>query len=155
MRFSASLFGLLLAFASPSFAQEAIGPDDYMPDVTAEDPLTEEELYTVFSGQTHRGTYTFLSRDITTFAFEEETAADGSVVHIQQQRVDTGSWAVTGNIICYDYDDPELLQACFNIYARGNCYYHFQVSVTGRPQTGFTARSVIKGEVPNCEPSLV
>ncbi|WP_427451078.1 hypothetical protein [Litorimonas sp. WD9-15] len=141
-----------LVFALPAYG---FGPDDYMPDVSVEDPLAEAELIDVFSGQTHRGTYTFLSRDITTFAFQETTKADGGVVHVQQNKTDTGQWSISGNIICYDYDDPRLLQACFNIYARGNCYYHYQVSVQGRSKYGFTARSVIAGETPSCEPSLV
>ena len=136
-------------------AQDIRDPLEFLPDISVEAPLTEDQLYAVFSGQTHSGSYNFLSRDITTYAFEEETAADGSIKHVQQHRVDTGQWTIEGNVICYDYDDPELLQACFNIYARGNCYYHHQISVTGQARFGFTARSVIKGERPNCEPSLV
>lgn len=145
---------LLLALLLPAQAL-ATGPDENFPDVLEDTPLTGEELLKVFSGQTHNGTYSFLNRDITTFAFTETTRADGSVRHVQQEQVDTGRWTVTGNVICYDYDDPDLLQACFNIYARGNCYYHYQVSVLGRTQFGFTARSIIAGDTPNCEPSLV
>lgn len=145
---------LLLTLFVPVHAL-AFGPEDYFPDVSEAIPLSEAELLSVFSGQTHQGTYSFLNRDISTFAFEETTRADGSVRHIQEDQVDTGSWTVTGNIICYDYDDPDLLQACFQIYARGNCYYHYQVSLLGRTQFGFTARSVIAGDTPNCEPSLV
>lgn len=143
---------MVLTLTSAAFA---IGPDEHLPDVTVDTPLTGEELETVFRGKTHRGSYTFLNRDITTFAFTETTAADGSIRHVQQDRVDTGTWSVTGNVICYDYDDQQLLQACFNIYARGNCYYHYQVSTLGRAKFGFTARSVIEGETPSCEPSLV
>lgn len=145
---------LLLALLLPAQAL-AMGPDENFSDVLEDTPLTGEELLKVFSGQTHNGTYSFLNRDITTFAFTETTRADGSVRHVQQEQVDTGRWTVTGNVICYDYDDPDLLQACFNIYARGNCYYHYQVSVLGRTQFGFTARSIIAGDTPNCEPSLV
>lgn len=145
---------LLLALLLPAQAL-AMGPDENFPDVLEDTPLTGEELLKVFSGQTHNGSYSFLNRDITTFAFTETTRADGSVRHVQQEQVDTGRWTVTGNVICYDYDDPDLLQACFNIYARGNCYYHYQVSVLGRTQFGFTARSIIAGDTPNCEPSLV
>ena len=136
-------------------AQDINRPMEFLPDISVEDPMTEDQLIAVFKGQTHTGTYNFLNRDITSFAFEEETAADGSIRHVQQHRVDTGQWTIEGNVICYDYDDPELRQACFNIYARGNCYYHHQVSVQGQARFGFTARSVIKGETPNCEPSLV
>lgn len=133
----------------------AIGPDEAYPDVEHSEPLSETELQAVFTGKTHLGSYNFLNRDITSYAFEETTEADGGIRHVQQGRVDTGQWEITKNVICYDYDDPQLRQACFKIYVRGNCYYHYQVSVEGFPKFGFTARSVIAGETPDCEPSYV
>jgi len=145
---------IAIALMCPLYAA-ALGPDDGYPDVQQESPLSESELNLIFKGQTHHGTYNFLTRDITSFAFEETTDADGKIRHVQQGKIDTGNWSISEDIICYNYDDPALRQACFRIYARGNCYYHFQVSVEGRVQYGFTARSVIAGETPNCEPSLV
>lgn len=133
----------------------AIGPDEAYPDVEHSEPLTEVELRAAFTGKKHLGSYNFLNRDITSYAFEETTKADGGIRHVQQGRADTGQWEIKENVICYDYDDPELLQACFKMYMRGNCYYHYQVSVQGYPKFGFTARSVIAGETPNCEPSYV
>ncbi len=133
----------------------AIGPDEAYPDVEHSEPLTEAELRAAFTGKKHLGSYNFLNRDITSYAFEETTKADGGIRHVQQGRVDTGQWEIKENVICYDYDDPQLLQACFKMYMRGNCYYHYQVSVQGYPKFGFTARSVIAGETPNCEPSYV
>lgn len=132
-----------------------VGPDESYPDVEYEKPLSQEQLSLVFSGKTHQGSYNFLNRDISTFAFKETTAKDGRIRHIQQGHVDTGTWNIAGDQICYNYDDPRLLQACFKIYARGNCYYHYQVSVEGTPQFGFTARTIIAGQTPSCEPSLV
>ncbi len=125
------------------------------PDVEYATPLPEAELKAVFKGQTHQGSYNFLNRNISTFAFKETTAEDGAIQHVQQGKVDTGQWSIEADVICYDYDDPRLRQACFRIYARGNCYYHYQVSVEGMPRFGFTARTVIEGETPDCEPSLV
>lgn len=134
----------------------ALGVDDAYPDVEQEAPLSGGELETAFKGQTHLGTYNFLHNNITSYAFEETTLADGSIRHVQQGKIDTGQWEITDNTICYDYNDPSLLQACFQIYARGNCYYHYHLSTQGRyGPYGFTARSVIAGETPNCEPSLV
>ena len=133
----------------------ALGPDESYPDVEHDSPLSEVELRAAFTGQKHLGSYNFLNRDITTFAFEETTESDGSIRHVQQGQVDTGQWEINKTVICYDYDDPDLLQACFRMYVRGNCYYHYQVSVEGYAKFGFTARSVIAGETPNCEPSLV
>ncbi len=137
------------------FSAAALGPEESYPDVEHETPLTEAELRAAFTGQRHLGSYNFLNRDITSYAFEETTEADGRIRHVQQGRVDTGQWEIKKNVICYDYDDPQLRQACFRMYVRGNCYYHYQVSVEGYPKFGFTARSVIAGETPNCEPSFV
>jgi len=133
----------------------AFGPEDALPDVETATALSKEELILAFKGQKHLGSYNFLTKDISSFAFEETTNEDGSIRHVQEDKVDTGQWVITKNTICYDYDDLDLLQACFEIYARGNCYYHYQVSTEGLPRYGFTARSVIDGDTPNCEPSLV
>ena len=133
----------------------ALGPEDSYPDVEYDEPISEAKLRAAFTGKKHKGSYNFLNRDITTFAFEETTYSDGRIRHVQEGKVDTGQWKITDNVICYDYDDPELLQACFRMYIRGNCYYHYQVSVQGYPKFGFSARSVIDGETPNCEPSFV
>lgn len=145
---------LLLSLTLCGTATATDSPDLY-PDVEYDTPLDEAGLIRVFKGQTHAGSYTFLNRDIQTFAFTETTADDGSVLHLQADKADTGQWRVQADIICYDYDDPGLTQACFRIYQRGNCYYHYQVSTRGVSRYGFTARSVIQGERPNCEPSLV
>lgn len=137
------------------FHVAALGPDETYPDVEHDKPLSEAELRAAFTGQKHAGSYNFLNRDISSFAFEETTQRNGGIRHVQQGQVDTGKWKIIKNVICYDYDDPQLRQACFRMYLRGNCYYHYQVSVEGTPKSGFTARSVIAGETPNCEPSYV
>ena len=148
-------FAIILALCMVAPTAMAQSADTQYPDVETATPLSEAELLETFSGQTHRGSYNFLNRHITTFAFEEATKADGTLEHRQADVIDTGSWTVTGQRICYDYDDPGLRQACFQIYRRGNCFYHFQVSTMGQTRYGFTARSVIAGETPSCEPSLV
>ena len=125
-----------------------------MPDVNEDIPLSEAELYATFEGQTHRGSYNFQRRNIKTYGFEETTADDGSIRHIQENRIDTGDWFIEDSEICYDYDADDLNPACFEIYQRGNCYYHYQKSVRGIARTGFTARTVIKGEEPDCAPRI-
>lgn len=138
----------------PATAQ-GLGPEESYPDVEHDKPLSESELRAAFTGKKHLGSYNFLNRDITSYAFEETTESDGRIRHVQQGKVDTGQWDIIKNVICYDYDDPQLRRACFRMYVRGNCYYHYQVSVEGYPKFGFTARSVLAGETPNCEPSFV
>jgi len=130
---------LLLPLIAPLHAF-GFGPEDSLPDIEHATPLSEAELVATFKGKKHLGSYNFLTKDISSFAFEELTRADGSIRHVQEDKIDTGQWVISKNTICYDYDDPSLLQACFKIYARGNCYYHYQVSTEGFPRYGFTAR---------------
>ncbi len=149
------LFGLITIACLLPFHAAALGPDEGYPDVEYDSSISEAQLRAAFTGKRHLGSYNFLSKGITTYAFEETTNSDGSLRHIREGHVDTGQWEIKDNTICYDYDDPTLLQACFRMYLRGNCYYHYQVSVQGYPKFGFTARSVIAGETANCEPSFV
>lgn len=149
------LFALFTIACLLPFHAAALGPDETYPDLEHNEPLSEAELRAAFTGQKHLGSYNFLNRDITSFAFEETTKSDGTIRHVQQGRVDTGKWEIVKDVICYDYDDPDLRQACFRMYVRGNCYYHYQVSVEGTQRFGFSARSVIEGQTPDCEPSYV
>jgi len=125
-----------------------------MPDPEFDNPLSETELSAVFEGQTHRGSYNFKRKDIDTFSFEETTKTDGNIRHVQGGRVDTGDWNIQDSQICYRYDAEGLLPACFEIYQRGNCYYHYQKTVDGVALESFTARSVIKGDHPDCAPQI-
>jgi len=147
---------LALTLSLPAAAQ--FDTDYYVPNIETTHKLTADELRAVFSGKTHNGTYSFLRSDIKTYAFTETTFANGDVKHVQKTRdkelIDTGDWEIEDDTICYDYDDKRLRQACFRIYVVGNCYYHYQVSVQGFPASGFSARSVIKGENPSCEPGF-
>ncbi|MDB2437512.1 hypothetical protein N9W89_02240 [Hellea sp.] len=131
-----------------------------MPDLESDVPLSESELTAVFQGQTHRGTYNFKRRSFTTFGFEETTTKDGRIKHVQGDHTDTGTYEIEDDLICYSYDPNERSEfaqsnpICFNIYQRGNCYYHYQRFVNNRPVRGFTARSVIKGDNPDCAPQI-
>lgn len=149
------LFALLTLACLLPFHATALGPDEIYPDVEHDSPLTEAELRAAFTGKKHLGSYNFRNHNISTYAFEETTQSDGSIRHVQEGKVDTGQWKITKNVICFDYDDPQLYQACFRMYKRGNCYYHYQISVEGYEKFGFTARSVIAGQTADCEPSYV
>ncbi|MEM7729900.1 MAG: hypothetical protein AAF311_11600 [Pseudomonadota bacterium] len=128
---------------------------DYLPDPSRETPLSGQELMDAFSGMTHRGTYNFKRPNIDTFAFVETTSADGTTRHVHGDKVDTGTWRVMANVICFNYDnwDGGTHRACFNIFQRGNCYYHFGLR-SGLGAGSFTARSVHAGEIPECEPPM-
>jgi hypothetical protein len=156
------LAAFLIALPSTALAQLTVEPmqpnaqGDYLPDPSMEAPLNSDELTAAFSGMTHRGTYNFRRPNIDTFAFEETTSADGTTRHAHGDKVDTGTWRIMANVICFQYNDWEgeggIHRACFNIYQRGNCFYHYGL------QSGFggsfTARSVHAGETPECEPPM-
>ena len=147
--FISSFFGAALAHAQVN-----------MPDPEVDVPLTETELRAVFKGQTHRGTYSFKRPSFRSYGFEETTKADGGVEHSQDGHTDTGRYEIKDSLICFSYDPNERDEfaqfnpICFNIYQRGNCYYHYQRSVQSRSVRGFTARSVIKGDTPDCAPQI-
>lgn len=113
-------------------------------------PLTTEELKAVYHGQTHSGVYEISRRSVATFAYEETTFADGRVLHLHGDKTDHGTWRIKGGRICFTYEDPELVPACFEVYKLGNCYYNYQKTARGYPYEGWTGWSVIKGEDPTC-----
>jgi hypothetical protein len=148
---------LIFCFFSAFSVQAQIN----MPDPNSDIPLSEAELIAVFKGQTHRGTYSFQRLNFKGYGFEETTASDGTVKHVQDDHTDTGSYEIKDNQICFSYDPNERGEfaqynpICFNIYQRGNCFYHYQRSVqNSRSVRGFTARSVIKGDNPSCAPQV-
>ena len=148
---------LIFSFLSAASAQAQVN----MPDPTSDSPLSETELTAVFKGQTHLGTYSFKRLSFKSFGFEETTAKDGQIKHVQDGHTDTGTYKIKDKLICYSYDPNERGEfanfnpICFNIYQRGNCYYHYQRSVRNDTTVrGFTARSVIKGDNPDCAPQI-
>lgn len=149
----------LVTVSTPIVAQDT--GDDYaleMPDVSQVTPLNEADLLAAFTDKTHQGTYNFRRPNIDTFEFEETTTSDGRTRHVHGPKVDTGTWRVKANVICFHYEgwQGELDHfACFNIYKQGNCFYHYGLSGFGRGGGNFTARSVHKGDVPDCVPSFV
>ena len=154
MRFKRLIFILGFIFAASAQAQVN------MPDPESDIPLSEKELLAVFEGQTHRGTYGFKRVNFKSFGFEETTKSNGDVKHVQDGYTDTGRYEIKGDLICFSYDSNDRSEfaqfnpICFNIYQRGNCYYHYQRSVQNRTVRGFTARSVIKGDNPDCAPQI-
>lgn len=148
------LVSMIIGFGFLMSSQSVLAQDNFLPDVETEMPLDSKSLQEAFSGQTHRGSYNFQLRNMDGFHFEERTSKEGAVLHRMGERLDMGIWEVVEDQICYRYDSPDLLPACFSFYQKGNCYYHYQETVGGVNAPRFTAVSVIKGEVPNCEAPL-
>ncbi|GHA83604.1 hypothetical protein GCM10009069_03630 [Algimonas arctica] len=128
---------------------------DFLPDPSQELPLGEDQLRAAFSDKTHRGTYNFKRPNIDSFAFMETTKSDGTTRHTHGDKVDVGTWKIMANVICFHYTnwDGGTHDACFNVFQKGNCYYHYGL----RSGFGgaFTARSVHADETPECEPPSV
>lgn len=129
---------------------------DFLPNPSQELPLNEDQLRAAFSDKTHRGTYNFKRPNIDSFAFVETTKSDGTTRHTHGDKVDVGTWKVMANVICFHYTnwDGGTHDACFNVFQKGNCYYHYGLN-SGFGGGSFTARSVHAGEVPECEPPSV
>ena len=162
-----SLLVFVAVLAAPCFVQAQDQNDaplmqpnldgDFLPDPARELPLSEEQLLAAFSDKTHRGTYNFKRPNIDSFAFVETTKSDGTTHHAHGDKVDLGTWEVRSNVICFHYtnwDGTTTHNACFNIYQKGNCYYHYGLR-SGLGGGAFTARSVHAGEIPECERPLV
>jgi hypothetical protein len=130
---------------------------DYLPDPSQELPLSGNALFNAFSGMTHRGTYNFERPNIDSFSFVETTGADGTTRHLHGDKIDLGTWKVKANVICFHYTnwDGGTHDACFNVYVKGNCFYHFGLRSGFGGGGAFTARSVHEGEIPECEPPSV
>lgn len=145
--------GLALSLLGSASAQIDFGKPvhDFM---VNNSPLKAAELEDAFRGQTHRGFYRFERDALPTHRFEETTTTDGQVKHIQGDEVLTGVWAIKGNQICFIYEEVWARTLCFDIYQKGNCYYHYLMTEGGRPVRSWTARSSLKGERPNCEPNI-
>lgn len=133
---------------------KSLAQDLYLPDRKSESPLSAEAVKSLFSGQVHVGSYNFTLQNFPGVDFEEHTKSDGSLTHRMGMRLDKGKWSLKDNQICFDYEAPELLAACFSFYQRGNCIYHFQETVQGYVAPRFTAVSVLKGEEPSCDPPM-
>lgn len=162
LKFTSSLI-VLAACAAPTFAHAQDTDDpfpmrpnlegDFLPDPARELPLSEDQLLAAFSDRTHRGTYNFKRPNIDSFAFVETTTSDGKTNHAHGDKVDVGTWKVMSNVICFHYtnwDGTTTHNACFNIFQKGNCYYHYGLR-SGFGGGAFTARSVHAGETPECE----
>lgn len=117
-------------------------------------PLKADELRAAFKGQTHVGSYRFEREKLSTYTFSETTFTDGRVEHRQGDEVLAGNWEISGDQICFTYENVWYSNLCFSMYRNGNCYYHYLMTEGGRTMRVWTARSSLKGERPNCEPNI-
>ena len=120
--------------------------------------LIGEDLRSAFYGKTHSGAYNFTEKGQPTRFYEEAHKDDGRVSYSENGRVDPGTWLIIKDTLCFLYDAADMPGGCFRVYRVENCYYFYSdrnIEVQDELDRDYwTARSVIKGEQPQCEASI-
>ena len=120
--------------------------------------LVGEELRNAFKGQTHNGAYNFTEKGQPTRFYEEAHKNDGRISYTENGRNDPGTWLIMKDTLCYLYDAADMPGGCFRVYRVENCYYFYSdknIEIQDELDRDYwTARSVIKGEQPQCEASI-
>lgn len=108
-----------------------------------------------FSGKTHDGAYNFTEQGQSRFRYLETHAPNGDVVYSENGRPEAGLWDIYEDTLCYAYVSKLMTGGCFRVYRIDNCFYFYSSTLPEREDEAgrdyWTARSVIDGEVPECE----
>lgn len=120
--------------------------------------LLGDDLRKSFRGKTHSGAYNFTEKGEPTRFYEETHKSDGRISYTENGRQDPGTWLILKDTLCYLYDAADMPGGCFRVYRVENCYYFYSDQNIERQdeldRDYWTARSVIKGEQPQCEASI-
>lgn len=120
--------------------------------------LIGEQLRSAFSGKTHSGAYNFTEKGQPTRFYEETHKTDGRISYTENGRHDPGTWLIMKNTMCYLYDAADMPGGCFRVYRVENCYYFYSdrnIEYQDELDRDYwTARSVVKGEQPQCEAAI-
>lgn len=143
----------MFAFASIAAAQSQT--TDIRPDANR---ILGEQLPAEYSGVTHKGAYNFTDAGDPSRFYTETTTADGKTSYSEIGVQSEGQWSVKQDMLCFDYDNEAMAGGCFRVYRVGNCFYYYSDSLALRrdelDRDYWTARSVKRGEAPNCEPGV-
>ena len=117
--------------------------------------VSGDELRASFSGQTHDGAYNFSTTGEPGQHYEESHAPGGDVLYSERGTTADGLWDIYKDTLCYAYTNTHMTGGCFRVYRVANCYYFYSAQITEAKdeinRDYWTARSVIKGETPECE----
>lgn len=120
--------------------------------------VISEDLRQSFAGKIHSGAYNFTEKGEPTRFYEESHDADGRIDYTENGRRDLGTWLIMKDMMCYLYDADDMPGGCFRVYRVENCYYLYSdqtIELQDELDRDYwTARSVIKGEQPQCEASI-
>lgn len=146
---------LCLAFTIPPYAWGQNQQTDIRP---LAHQLVGDELLKAIEGQTHDGSYNFDIQGLASQFYEETHHADSRLTYRESGQVYKGAWIIDNDSLCFFYDDPGINGGCYRVYRIRNCYYFynkFRPYVPDEPDRPYwTARSVIKGDVPECEAAV-
>jgi len=120
--------------------------------------LNGDAILQDFLGTTFNGAYS-LTKDGEPTRFYTETHQENSeVLYVENGESFPGIWTIRRNLMCYDYYSDAMNGGCFKIFRSGNCYYFYGDIVPshliGEEKNYWTARSVIKGQTPDCDPGI-
>lgn len=116
--------------------------------------LDGAQIKATFSGVTMDGAYNFGRNGKAQSFYVEDHRADGTLAYEEDGEHEPGRWFVRKNTLCFTYPSKRLSGGCFRVYQVKNCFYFYSSQLVAREReldTNFwTARSVRKGEAPNC-----
>jgi len=117
-----------------------------------------DEIKTIFSGQTHRGSYNFNSQGVARNGYTESHSPDGRTFYSEGDLESDGVWYVAGENLCFVYKNEGMNGGCFRVYRIQNCFYYYSSNIPQRQdeldRDYWVARSTPKGETPDCEPTV-
>lgn len=144
-----------LLLACPITTQAQSQKTDIRPNANR---LLGDDLRNSFKGKTHSGAYNFTEKGEPTRFYEETHKSDGRISYTENGRQDPGTWLILKDTLCYLYDAADMPGGCFRVYRVENCYYFYSDQNIERQdefdRDYWTARSVHKGEQPQCEASI-
>ena len=115
-----------------------------------------DALLAEFMGTTHEGAYNFTPEGEPGRYYIEEHHEDSRTTYTEGDITTDGIWMIMRNQLCFQYRSNQMAGGCFRVYKVGNCFYYYQDSIpenSGEINRDYwTARSVKKGEAPNCDP---
>ncbi len=147
---------LILLLASLSLSAPALAQSQTIDIRPKAKRIKGDVLLNEFLGVTHKGAYNF-SPDGEPGKFYTETHhEDSRVSYKEDDKSAEGVWMIMRNQLCFQYRGEDMSGGCFRVYKVGNCFYFYNGDI---PESSYeidrdywTARSVKKGETPNCEP---
>lgn len=120
--------------------------------------LTGDDLRAQFEGITHNGAYNFTFEGRGLNNYSEMHYPDGRVVYQEDDLKAEGVWFINRNNVCFVYENSAMTGGCFRVYKVANCYYYYSDQI--REMEGeldrdyWTARSVHKGQAPECDSAI-